>query len=78
MNVKFLIERLQEFPEDYDVYLGGHIKVKLDEGEEQDPAVINYPIIGLASNEEKKELRFVIEHTDFDALKLLGDKFNEL
>jgi len=70
MKIKHLIEELSKFPEDYEVDLSAYMKIMPDKGEDDEDyyAVVDNPLIGLASNEETKEVRFVIQGYDNDAL----------
>jgi hypothetical protein len=86
MKKSDLIKHLEELP-DYDVCLSGYIKIdkealdNMDDGEEADEdvmMVIDYPILGLASNDETKEIRFVVEGTNLEALEAIDGEMTEL
>jgi len=92
MKKKDLIEHLGEFDDDYEICLSGYIKInkeamdalEVEDGEEIHDEegdlmmVIDHPIIGLAQNDETKEIRFVVEGTNLEALKDIDGEMNEL
>lgn len=72
MKVEDLIEELSKYPKDYDVDISSYMTVKMDEDNEIDKdftIVVDHPIIGLASNDETREIRFVIQGSEQDAVE---------
>jgi len=92
MKKKEFIEHLKEFDDDYEVCLSGYIKINkealdaidAEDGEEIHDEegdlmiVVDHPIIGLAQNDETREIRFVVEGTNLEALEDIDGEMTEL
>lgn len=72
MKVKDIIDGLNELPEDYDIVLSKY--VTFDKKEEL-IAVEDIPIRGLAVSDDSKEVRFILNDSDIDAIKGVETKF---
>jgi len=80
MKKQDLIKALDDFPDDFELCLSGYVKIPretldgLEDGEPIDDddqelmLVVDWPILGLASNHESKEIRFIVEGTNMEAL----------
>lgn len=75
MKLRDLLKMSEENPEllDYTLCLSDYIVVP-DEGGEDYDIVSDFPIRGIASDEEEKELRFVLTRSDIYALEKSNDK----
>ena len=58
MNIKTLKEYLQDVPDDFQVCLSN--AVAFGEKEEAYEVILDFPIVGIAVNEEDSELRFIV------------------
>ena len=79
MKLRELLEMANESPEllDYTLNLSDYIVVG-DSGPEEDQedfdVVVDFPIRGIASHDETKELRFILDRSDVEAIKQTGDR----
>lgn len=75
MKLRDLLKMAEENPEllDYRLCLSDYIVVP-DEGGEDYDIVSDFPIRGVASHDEEKELRFVLTRSDIHALEKSNDK----
>ena len=82
---------MSQFPEDYGVVLSKYFVLPaaevplgdLERGDEVDPmeelfCVADYPVIGLAENDQSKELRLVVLGSSPAAMDGIGDKLVEI
>ena len=60
MKVKDLIQHLQELPEDYSVELSKVLT--LDDKNDAFEITLDFPIVGLAINDEAKDCNLVVSH----------------
>lgn len=75
MKLRDLLEMANNNPEllDYTLNLSDYIVVP-DEGGEDYDIVSDFPIRGIATHEEEKELRFVLTRSDIYALEKSNDQ----
>ncbi len=67
MTLRQILEENPHFI-DYQVCLSQFFVIDKDESENTE-VVADFPVLGIASNDEEKELRFLITVDDFDLLK---------
>lgn len=92
MKVKELLQMIEDNPEiaEYDLNLAEYFSVPdsyltddADISEEDIQIVVDFPIRAIATNDDSKELRFIMTQSDFSTieqcpdriLKILKDKF---
>jgi predicted RNA-binding protein with PUA domain len=79
MKLRELLDMAKESPEllDYTLNLSDYIVVA-DSGPEEDQedfdVVVDFPIRGIASHDETKELRFILDRSDVEAIEQTGDR----
>lgn len=77
MNKRKFLELINDVPDDYNFELSEYLILDKSEGEEY-IAVHDIPIRGIAVNDESKELRFICDSSDKEALQTLGEKVKEI
>ena len=75
MKVKNFLERIFDVPEDYEMNLSHCMIMDEDEGL---AGIMDAPIIGIAIDDENKELHFVLREDSKEALDYLQLPFEEL
>lgn len=75
MNVKSFLERIYDVPEDYEMRLSHCMLMNEDDGL---AGIIDAPIIGIAIDDENKELHFVLREDSKEVLNYLQLTFKEL
>lgn len=80
MKLRDLLEMAKEEPEllDYTMNLSEYMSVPDDDGEGDFTVVTDFPIRAIVSNEEEKELRFVLTKSDFHLIEHSKDRVLEI
>ncbi len=81
LTKKEIIEHLEQYPDDYELVLSHYFQIQAG-GDEENPSLycaqVNLPVMGTAADEEKKEIRLVLDSSSGESMRRIENKVTYL